>query len=127
MAAVTTNGEGSAYPEPESEPEPETESEPQTASEAAADEAPRASAPEPEPEPEPEAPRASAAPHVCNVAFCPIGLAISTVQPLRPDAVEHLLVAGRELFLAMRTIVDARADQFDPQDTTSSFEKIDIG
>ena len=125
MAAVTTNGEGSAHPEPESEPEPETESEPQTASEAASDEAPRA--PEPEPEPEPEAPRASAAQHVCNVAFCPIGLAISTVQPLRPDAVEHLLVAGRELFLAMRTIVDARADQFDPQDTTSSFEKIDIG
>ena len=127
MAAVTTNGEGSAYPEPESETQviPITESEPPVASDAAADEAPRATASEPEPEP--EAPRASAAQHVCNVAFCPIGLAISTVQPLRPDAVEHLLVAGRELFLAMRTIVDARADQFDPQDSSSTFEKIDIG
>lgn len=122
MAAVTTNGEGPASPEPEpeSEPEPGTESEPEAEAET---EAPRATAAEPEP----ETPPTSAAQHVCNVAFCPIGLAISTVQPLRPDAVEHLLVAGRELFLAMRTIVDARADQFDPQDAATTFEKIDIG
>lgn len=80
---------------------------------------------------EPSAPAAEAAAqaaaHVCDVAFCPIGLALTAVQPLRPDAVEHLLVAGRELFLAMRTIVDARAEQFAGESAASTFEKIDIG
>lgn len=65
--------------------------------------------------------------HVCNVAFCPIGLALSAVQPLRPEAVEHLLVAGRELFLAMRAVVDGRAEQFAGEDGSSDLEKIDIG
>ena len=32
--------------------------------------------------------------HVCNVAFCPIGLALTAVQPLKPDVVEHLLARG---------------------------------
>ena len=70
---------------------------------------------------------AAAEGHVCNVAFCPIGLALSAVQPLRPEAVEHLLVAGRELFLAMRAVVDGRAEQFAGEDGSSDLEKIDIG
>ena len=65
--------------------------------------------------------------HVCNVAFCPIGLALSAVQPLRPEAVEHLLVAGRELFLAMRAVVDGRAEQFAGEDGPADLEQIDIG
>ena len=44
--------------------------------------------------------------HVCNVAFCPIGLALSAVQPLKPDVVEHLLLAGREFFLAAKALMD---------------------
>jgi hypothetical protein len=110
MAAVTTNGEGST---PRERP-PSNDGD-------AASEGSRDSAPTPDPS------TGSAAGHVCDVAFCPIGLAISAVQPLRPDAVEHLLVAGRELFLAMRTIVDARADQFGDEGRGSTFEKIDIG
>ncbi len=107
MAAVTVNGDGSNAPEGEEPEGPDMSSTP--------------------PESEPAA-AADPQGHVCNVAFCPIGLAISAVQPLRPDAVEHLLVAGRELFLAMRTIVDARADQFGgPDVAASTFEKIDIG
>ena len=70
---------------------------------------------------------AEAAAHVCDVAFCPIGFALTAVQPLRPDAVEHLLVAGREFFLAMRTIVDARGEQFGGESGAGTFEKIDIG
>jgi hypothetical protein len=80
-----------------------------------------------EPSPPAAAKTAEAAAHVCDVAFCPIGLALTAVQPLRPDAVEHLLVAGRELFLAMRTIVDARAEQFAGESAAGTFEKIDIG
>jgi hypothetical protein len=69
---------------------------------------------------------AAEAPHVCNVGFCPIGLALTAVQPMRPDAVEHLLAAGRELLLAMRAVVDARAEGFEGEGAPD-LEKIDLG
>jgi hypothetical protein len=110
MAAAATNGKGSGA---------RSKAGPKKEADAAGPKAP----------PDAGAPQSDAAtdPHICGVAFCPIGLAISAMQPLRPDAVEHLLVAGRELFLAMRTIVDARAEQFEGERTGATFEKIDIG
>ena len=69
----------------------------------------------------------SEAGHVCNVAFCPIGLALSAVQPLKPDVVEHLLVAGREFFLAAKALLDARGDELRSDGVATTFEKIDIG
>lgn len=66
----------------------------------------------------------------CPVAFCPICLAVSAVQPIRPDVVEHLLKAGSEFFLAMRAVVDARAEDVEPErgkDQRINLEKIDIG
>jgi hypothetical protein len=71
-------------------------------------------------------PAPGAPPHVCNVGFCPIGLALTAVQPMRPDAVEHLLAAGREFLLAMRAVVDARAEGFEGEGAPD-FEKIDLG
>ncbi|MEP6973158.1 MAG: hypothetical protein ABI869_03325 [Actinomycetota bacterium] len=65
--------------------------------------------------------------HVCNVAFCPIGLALSAVQPMKPEVVEHLLVAGRELFLATKALWEVRAEDLATQGVPSTFEKIDIG
>ncbi len=65
--------------------------------------------------------------HVCNVAFCPIGLALSAVQPMRPDVIEHLLLAGREFFLAAKAVFDARADELRTDGGSTTFEKIDIG
>jgi hypothetical protein len=65
--------------------------------------------------------------HVCNVAFCPIGLALTAVQPLKPDVVEHLLVAGREFFLAAKALLEIRADDLTSDGGSSAFEKIDIG
>jgi hypothetical protein len=65
--------------------------------------------------------------HVCDVAFCPIGLALTAVQPLKPDVVEHLMVAGREFFLAARALLDVRADDLAKEGGSSTFEKIDIG
>jgi hypothetical protein len=63
------------------------------------------------------------------VAFCPICLAVSAVQPLRPDVVEHLLKAGSEFFLAVRAVIDARGDGVDPEtdEPSATLEKIDIG
>lgn len=84
---------------------------------------------------EPEVPRsapgkgpaAADAGHVCNVAFCPIGLALTAVQPLKPDVVEHLLLAGREFFLAAKALMDVRADDLSKDGGSPTFEKIDIG
>ena len=77
------------------------------------------------PKTEPEA--KSDAGHVCNVALCPIGLALTAVQPLKPDVVEHLLVAGREFFLAAKALMDVRADDLSKDGVSPTFEKIDIG
>jgi hypothetical protein len=64
--------------------------------------------------------------HVCNVAFCPIGLALSTVQGAAPDVLEHLLKAGQEFFLAMRAVVDNRAKDFEGTPAKDTMERIEI-
>jgi hypothetical protein len=81
---------------------------------------------EPAPDDQDGKERASGVGHVCDVAFCPIGLALSAVQPMKPDVIEHLLVAGRELFLAAKAVMDARADDLS-KGGPSTLEKIDIG
>jgi hypothetical protein len=62
--------------------------------------------------------------HVCSVAFCPISMALSAVEGARPDAVEHLLAAGREFLLATKAVLDARAAQ--SGSGSRRLEKIDI-
>jgi hypothetical protein len=90
------------------------------------------------PEPDPTPGRAAApaeqeqrghAATACPVAFCPICLTVSAVQPIKPDVVEHLLRAGSEFFLAFRALIDARADELagEHDDETTHLEKIDIG
>jgi hypothetical protein len=65
---------------------------------------------------------------VCTVAFCPICLAVTAAQGAAPDAVEHLLSAARELFLAARAVIDARADDLDGRGPAGRprMEKIEI-
>ena len=70
----------------------------------------------------------------CPVTWCPICITVGAVQPIAPDVMEHLLKAGTELFLALRAVVDARADQAEgdgqpAEDTARSttLEKIDLG
>ena len=88
-------------------------------------------------DPEPGA-SASAEPHheandgrgTCPVAWCPICLAVTTVQPLKPEMLEHLLKAGTEMLLALRAVIDARADEMtgdgDAPSGPSRLEKIDL-
>ncbi|MGZ6546270.1 MAG: hypothetical protein ACXVEI_13265 [Actinomycetota bacterium] len=92
-----------------------------TATHAAHEDEPPAGAPSKEPQVK------SDAGHICNVALCPIGLALTAVQPLKPDVVEHLLVAGREFFLAAKALMDVRADDLKEDGGPTTFEKIDIG
>lgn len=64
---------------------------------------------------------------VCTVAFCPICMAVTTARDAAPEAVEHLLVAAREFFLAARSLIDVRADDLGDGDRDRShLERIDI-
>jgi hypothetical protein len=58
----------------------------------------------------------------CPVTFCPIGLALSAAQR-SPDAVEHLIAAGREFLLAARAVLDARRDG---SEDAAKLERIEI-
>ena len=70
---------------------------------------------------EPEAPTGRAS--VCPVALCPVGLALTVADQVRPEVVEHLLAAGRELLLAIKAVVDARAEGVERE---SPLERITI-
>jgi hypothetical protein len=67
-------------------------------------------------------------PHVCSVAFCPIGMALSAAQGAGPDVLEHLLAAAREFLLAAKAVVDARGADFEEkEDTHATLKRIEIG
>lgn len=63
---------------------------------------------------------------VCTVGFCPICLAVTAVQPLKPEAVEHLLNAGREFLLAMTAVMGARAGETGGKEKGPTLTRIDI-
>lgn len=85
----------------------------------------------PKPPVEPVPPQAGgepAGPAVCTVALCPICMAVTTAQGAAPEAVEHLLNAAREFFLAARAVIDARGDDLERSKGTRprTIERIDI-
>jgi hypothetical protein len=47
----------------------------------------------------------------CPVALCPVCMTVTALGEVRPELVEHLLAAGREVLLAMRTVIDARLEE----------------
>jgi hypothetical protein len=61
--------------------------------------------------------------HVCPVGFCPVGMFLTISERARPEAVEHLVAAGREFMLALAAILNARVDDLG---RTSQIEKIDL-
>jgi hypothetical protein len=64
----------------------------------------------------------SAAP-VCPVALCPVGMFLTVGGDVRPEAVEHLMRAGRELMMAVKAMIDARvADVGEP----AALHRIDV-
>ena len=76
-----------------------------------------------------EAPASGPSHPSCNVGFCPICLIVTTVGDLRPELVEHLLVAGRELLLAARSLIDARLETMDEKEGepgTTGLQRISI-
>lgn len=61
-------------------------------------------------------------PH-CPISICPVGMAVTLGGEVRPEVVEHLLAAGRELLLAAKAFMDARVDSVPGPD---SLEKIEV-
>jgi hypothetical protein len=47
----------------------------------------------------------------CPVALCPVCMTVTALGEIRPELIEHLLAAGREVLLAMRTVIDARLEE----------------
>jgi hypothetical protein len=71
-------------------------------------------------------PKESPAPpqdHVCPVGFCPIGMFLTVWERARPEAVEHLVAAGREFMLALAAILNARVEDLG---RSSQIEKIEL-
>jgi hypothetical protein len=62
-----------------------------------------AARPTPAPAPKRETP-------VCTVTFCPICAVVTTAGELRPEFAAHVIAAGRELLLAMRSLIDSRLE-----------------
>jgi hypothetical protein len=59
-------------------------------------------------------------------------MAVTAVQPLHPEVVEHLLKAGTELLMAVRAVLDVRADGLSSDGEArgagpSRLEKIELG
>ena len=50
------------------------------------------------------------APPTCAFALCPICTMLTALGEARPDLVEHVLVASREMLLAVRALIDARLE-----------------
>jgi hypothetical protein len=57
-------------------------------------------------------------------------MAVTAAQGAAPDALEHLLSAAREFFLAARAVIDARGDHLaDPDgepEAGDTFQRIEI-
>jgi hypothetical protein len=55
-------------------------------------------------------------------------MAVTAAQGAAPDAVDHLLAAAREFFLAARAVLDARGDQLaaEREGSAGGFERIEI-
>jgi hypothetical protein len=57
-------------------------------------------------------------------------MAVTAAQGAAPDALEHLLAAAREFFLAARAVIDVRGDHLADPDAEPTpgrtFERIDI-
>lgn len=60
---------------------------------------------------------------VCPVGFCPVGMFLTVAGHARPEAVEHLVAAGREFMLALTAVLNARAEDLE---RPSQIEKIEL-
>ena len=63
---------------------------------------------------------------VCTIGLCPICTLVTAFGDARPELTEHLLLAGRELLLAMKVLIDARLQDEQPAPAPGGLERISI-
>lgn len=63
---------------------------------------------------------------ICRVGFCPICAAVSAMGEVRPELTEHLLLAGREMLLALRELIDARLEGVEERPSQGRVERIHV-
>jgi hypothetical protein len=71
----------------------------------------------------------ASAPHpgiTCTVGFCPVCLLVTAAGSASPELTEHLVVAGRELLLALRALIDARLEATGDAARPAGLERIPI-
>jgi hypothetical protein len=74
--------------------------------------------------PRDEAGADTARPPVCSIAFCPICTFVTAVGDARPELLDHLILASREVLLAVRALIDARLEGTAPP---AKLERLTIG
>jgi hypothetical protein len=68
-------------------------------------------------------PSAGEGAHLCSVGFCPVAMLLTATQQVRPEVMEHLLAASREVLLALKSVVDARVEGLE---RSSPLERIQV-
>ena len=63
---------------------------------------------------------------VCTVGLCPICAVVTAFGDARPELTEHLLLAGRELLLALKVLIDARLQTPGSDEPPTGLERISI-
>jgi hypothetical protein len=63
-------------------------------------------------------------PPLCSIGFCPICTFVTAMGQARPELVEHLMMASREVLLAVRSLIDARLEGLPPP---PKLERLTIG
>lgn len=61
----------------------------------------------------------------CSVAWCPVCTMVTALGAARPELLMHMLLAGREVLLALRAVIDARLEA--RPEPRGPLERIDIG
>jgi hypothetical protein len=74
--------------------------------------------------PSDEAGAENARPPICSIAFCPICTFVTAVGDARPELLDHLVLASREVLLAVRALIDARLEGMTPP---PKLERLTIG
>jgi hypothetical protein len=49
-------------------------------------------------------------PPLCSIGFCPICTFVTAMGEARPELLDHLVIASREVLLAVRSLIDARLE-----------------
>jgi hypothetical protein len=70
-------------------------------------------------------PAAPAAPS-CTVALCPICAVVTSLGEAAPELAAHLALAGRELLVALRSLIDARLQTLDAPEPATRLERVTL-